>query len=43
MEIGQRGFKDLGLGATENVSLGLGFWNFLMRDSHALAAFEMNL
>jgi hypothetical protein len=39
MEIGQRGFKDLGLGATENVSLGLGFWNFLMRDSHALAAF----
>jgi hypothetical protein len=38
MEIGPHGFKGLAPGATENVPAGVDFWNFLMRDSHAIFA-----
>jgi hypothetical protein len=33
-------FKEIGLGATENISARPDSWNFLMRDSHAIVALK---
>jgi len=42
MEITDCRFKDEDAAATENVSRRPDSWNFLMRDSHAVAVFKVN-